>query len=129
MSAEKAATIRRYFECLTAGDTEGIIGMFSSDGFVVSPFLGTVPARPFFEKLANASSNSVLTVHDVLIGENGKSGAGHFRYDWTLADGSDICFEGVDYFTFDDDLKFKSMKIFYDTHPLRMQVGDKYANA
>ena len=129
MNTEKASIIRLYFERMTAGDTEGIISLFSEGGFVVSPFLGTVPARPFFEKLANASSNSVLTVHDVLIGEDGNSGAGHFRYDWTLADGGDLSFEGVDYFTFDDDLKFKSMKIYYDTHPLRMQVGDKYAEA
>ncbi|MDA4846066.1 nuclear transport factor 2 family protein [Hoeflea poritis] len=129
MPSEKAATIRQYFERMTAGDIEGIIGMFADDGFVVSPFLGTVPTRPFFEKLGNASSNSVLTVHDVLIGEDGSTGAGHFRYDWTLADGSQLTFEGVDHFTFDDDRKFKSMKIYYDTHPLRREVGDKYANA
>ena len=114
---------------MTKGDIEAIIGLFADDGYVVSPFLGTVLARPFFEKLGNASSNSVLTVYDVLIGEDGNTSAGHFRYDWTLADGSDLVFEGIDYFTFDDDLKFKSMKIYYDTHPLRTAVGDKYANA
>ncbi|WP_136659326.1 nuclear transport factor 2 family protein [Nitratireductor sp. XY-223] len=129
MKNEKADVIRRYFERMTEGDIEAIIDMFAYDGYVVSPFLGTVPARPFFEKLGNASSNSVLTVYDVLIGEDGNTGAGHFRYYWTLADGSDLVFEGIDYFTFDDDLKFKSMKIYYDTHPLRMAVGDKYANA
>ena len=129
MHNEKAATIRNYFKRMTDGDIEGIIAMFADDGHVVSPFLGKVPARPFFEKLGNASSNSVLTVHDVLIGEDGGTGAGRFRYDWTLADGSDLSFEGVDHFTFGDDLKFKSMKIYYDTYPLRQQVGDKYANA
>lgn len=129
MTDVREKTIRKYFERMTAGDIEGIIEMFSPDGVVVSPFLGEMPARAFFEKLRNASSKSTLTVHDVLVSEAKNSGAGHFRYDWELADGSELTFEGVDVFSFDSEQKFQSMQIFYDTHPLRMEVGDKYANA
>lgn len=129
MKTELAATVRRYFELMTAGDIEGIIALFADGGFVISPFLGKMAARPFFEKLGNASTNSVLTVYDVLIGDDNRTAAGHFRYDWTLADGSDLSFEGVDLFTFAHDQRFQSMNIYYDTHPLRLEVGDKYANA
>ena len=125
----KTAKIKRYFERMSESDIEGIIAMFASDGFVMSPFLGKVDAPSFFRKLGNASTKSTLTVHDILISGSNNAGAGRFRYDWVLADGSELSFEGVDYFTFNDALEFQSMHIYYDTHPLRMEVGDKYANA
>lgn len=129
MKTELANHVRHYFELMTAGDIEGIIALFADDGTVVSPFLGTMAARPFFEKLGSASTNSVLTVFNVLIGDDNRTAAGHFRYDWTLVDGSDLMFEGIDLFTFADDQRFQSMNIYYDTHPLRLEIGDKYAKA
>ena len=129
MTEAKTTIIRKYFELMSNSDIDGIIAMFAPDGFVMSPFLGKVNASGFFKKLGNASTQSTLTIHDILISGSKNAGAGHFRYDWTLADGSELAFEGVDYFTFNDDLKFQSMHIYYDTHPLRLEVGDKYANA
>ena len=129
MSGVKINLIEEYFQCMSDSDIEGIIAMFASDGFVISPFLGKMSASDFFMKLGNASNKSTLTIYDILISGSQNTGAGHFRYDWTLADGSELSFEGVDYFTFNDDLKFQSMRIYYDTHPLRQEVGDKYANA
>lgn len=118
-------TIHRYFDRLTAGDTAGILALFAPDGRVDSPFLGELPAPEFFAKLSDASVQSTLTVFDVLLGQD--TGAGHFRYDWKLKDGSMLRFEGVDHFTFDAEGRFTMMRIFYDTHPVREQVGDKYA--
>ncbi len=100
--------------------------MFEPDGFVVSPFLGTLGAAEFYRKLEQASSASKLTVFDVLLGEGGDSAAAHFEYDWTLASGDKLVFQGVDYFKFGPNGKFASMSIFYDTHPVREDVGDKY---
>jgi hypothetical protein len=129
MSDTQVSQVERYFELMTAGDIVGIVSLFAGDAFIMSPFLGRVPASEFFPKLGGASTASLLTVHDILLGRNGDSAAVHFRYDWTLADGSDLTFEGVDYFTFAPDGKFQSMLIYYDTHPLRLKVGDKYATA
>lgn len=123
---EKANRIRQYFACLTASDIQGILALFEPDGIVNSPFLGTILATEFFKKLTEASSASKLTVFDVLMGENGDSAAGHFEYDWTLKNGDKIIFQGVDYFKFSENGKFSSMSIFYDTHPVREDVGDKY---
>lgn len=125
----KISCIRQYFDRMTASDIDGIINMFEPDGYVLSPFLGKMLAVDFFKKLGNASNASKLTVFDVLLGENGNSGAAHFEYDWILASGEQIVFQGIDYFRFGDNSKFASMSIFYDTHPLREDVGDKYANA
>jgi SnoaL-like domain len=127
--AQKTAYVRRYFERLTASDMDGLIGMFESDGYVFSPFLGKMPASAFFRKLGEASTASKLTVFDVLLGETGNTAAAHFEYDWTLASGDQFVFQGIDYFKFGPSSKFASMSIFYDTHPVREQVGDKYANA
>ncbi len=126
---EKVLQVRRYFERLSASDIKGIVQLFGTGAYVDSPFLGRMDATAFFEKLGNASSKNTLTVFDVLLGENGDSAAAHFQYDWTLASGDRLTFQGIDYFKFDEAGTFASMSIFYDTHPLRQDVGDKYANA
>lgn len=124
---EKVVLVKRYFELMTASDIDGIIGLFDDDAYVLSPFLGKVDASEFFKKLGNASNASKLTVFDVLLGENGNSAAAYFEYDWTLKSGDQFIFQGVDYFKFSKDEQFSSMSIFYDTHPVREDVGDKYA--
>lgn len=125
--AEKITYVRNYFKLLTASDIDGIISLFAPEAQVVSPFLGKMNVADFFAKLGSASAASKLTVFDVLLGENGDSAAAHFEYDWTLKSGDQIVFQGVDYFKFGADGRFASMSIFYDTHPVREDVGDKYA--
>lgn len=128
-STEKVAQVQRYFELMTASDIDGIIGLFDENAYVLSPFLGKMGASEFFKKLGNASNQSKLTVFDVLLGQNGHSAAAHFEYDWTLKSGEQFIFQGVDYFKFREDGRFSSMSIFYDTHPVREDVGDKYESA
>lgn len=127
--AEKIAYVRNYFALLTASDINGIVSLFDPDAHVVSPFLGQMNVADFFAKLGNASTASKLTVFDVLLGERGDSAAAHFEYDWTLKSGDKIVFQGVDYFKFNAEGRFASMSIFYDTHPVREDVGDKYESA
>ena len=128
-SDEKIARVQHYFELMTASDIDGIINLFEADAHVSSPFLGKMNAPDFFRKLGKASTQSKLTVFDILLGQIGNSAAAHFEYDWTLVSGEKILFQGVDYFEFSAGGKFASMSIFYDTHPVREDVGDKYASA
>lgn len=127
MTQVRANRIRAYFEALTAGDVPAILDLFTTDAEVQSPFLGVLPAREFYARLDAASANSDLTVLDVLLGEDTETGAARFRYDWTLKSGDRIVFEGVDHFTFTPDDRFSAMRIYYDTHPVREDVGDKYS--
>lgn len=121
-------TVRLYLHHLHASDTAGLIAQFEDDGLVHSPFLGTMLARPFFERLAQASSRSVITPLDLLTSADGQRVAAWFRYDWTLADGREVTFTCVDIFSFrPGSTRIEQMHIVYDTHPLREQVGDKYA--
>jgi len=129
MARQSAHRVQTYFDRLTSGDTDGIIRMFDDTGIVVSPFLDQMSTDEFFAKLSAAYSASNLTVFDILLNQSGSSAATYFQYDWTLASGDDVVFQGVDYFEFSNSGKFKSLRIFYDTHPLRKTVGDKYENA
>lgn len=128
-TAARIAQVHRYFEALTASDFDAIQAMFDPEATVTSPFLGQMPARPFFEKLARASRQNKLTVFDVLVSPDQPTAAAHFEYDWTLASGETIVFQGFDAFTFAPSGHFQSLSIVYDTQPLREAVGDKYAEA
>lgn len=85
-----------------------------------------MPAGDFYRTLDEASARNALTVHGVMSSDDEQFHAAHFTYDWTLDAGDRIRFEGVDMFEFDDADRIVSMKIFYDTHPTREQVGNKH---
>ncbi len=125
-TTSRADIVRSYFELLSASDTASIVALFADDGYVESPVLGTMPAGAFYETLDDASSKNALTVHRVMSSEDDSVHAAHFTYDWTLTKGGQIEFDGVDLFEFNDDDEIVSMKIFYDTHPTREVVGNKY---
>lgn len=133
MTTQPLDTVRAYLTHLHASNTEGLIACFEENGQVHSPFLGTMRASDFFKKLAQASSGSVITVLDLFAstqpaGQDAVRVAAYFRYDWTLNDGREVTFTCVDVFTFDaGSPRIRDMNIVYDTHPLREQVGDKYA--
>lgn len=133
MTTVQLDTVRTYLGHLHASNTDGLIACFEDEGVVHSPFLGTMRASDFFKKLAQASSGSVITVLDLFASAQPESGgavrvAAYFRYDWTLSDGREVTFTCVDVFTFDaGSARIKDMNIVYDTHPLREEVGDKYA--
>lgn len=132
MGQPQLDTVRSYLQHLHASDTAGLISTFESDGVVHSPFLGTMKARDFFPKLAQASRQSVITLIDLFASVQPTDGvvrvAAYFRYDWTLSDGRLVDFTCVDVFGFRPGSdRIDSMHIVYDTHPLRERVGDKYA--
>jgi hypothetical protein len=133
MSQLQLETVRTYLRHLHASNTAGLISSFEDDGVVHSPFLGTMKARDFFPKLAQASSQSVITLIDLFVsaqpaGDDTLRVAAYFRYDWTLSDGRLVDFTCVDVFGFRPGSdRIDSMHIVYDTHPLRERVGDKYA--
>lgn len=122
-----AKTLTAYFEAMSRSDKDAILALFAEDGRVTSPFLGDMDAKSFFAKLTDASANSTLTILDILIGADGTTAAGRFSYDWTLKSGDNIVFEGIDHFAFDTGGRITRMTIYYDTHPVREDVGDKYA--
>ena len=126
--AGHVAVIERYLDRLEASDVEGIVALFTEDAQVVSPFLGRMSPRPFFEKVRDASGQSRIEVLDILLSARGASRAmAYFVYHWQLRDGTEVRFDCVDVFDFNEQGRIQRMTIVYDTHPVRALVGDKYA--
>jgi ketosteroid isomerase-like protein len=121
--------VRKYLTALEAGDAGKAAALFIPDGWVESPFLGKLPVREFFAKVASASSSAKLTVHDVLVSAEGHLRAvAYYRYDWSLKDGSRVAFDCSDIFNFDMDTgHIASIVLVYDTHPVRGVVQDRYS--
>ncbi|KWA11472.1 nuclear transport factor 2 family protein [Burkholderia territorii] len=117
-----------YLKALERGNVAEICALFAPDAQIYSPFLGWMAPQPFFEKVVAASGQSRITPIDICVSTTGAPRAtGYFVYDWGLKDGSEVRFECVDVFEFDDDARIERMIIVYDTHPVRSTIGDKYA--
>lgn len=120
--------VRTYLQALEQGDPTAICALFAPDARIFSPFLGWMQPEPFFAKVAAASGESRITLIDICVSTTGAPRAtGYFVYDWGLKDGSAVRFECVDVFDFDAQGRIERMMIVYDTHPIRSEVGDKYA--
>ena len=76
----------------------------------------------------DASGQSRIETLDILVSAQGAARAvGYFIYHWQLKDGSMVHFGCADVFDFDPEGRIARMTIVYDTHPIRAEVGDKYA--
>jgi hypothetical protein len=120
--------LQTYMDALGRSDYATIKGLFSPDGLVISPFLGEMAAEPFFDRLAGASETNVITPIDIFLSESESPRAvAYFQYDWTVTDGTVITFKVMDYFEFTPESALvRSLDLIYDTHPIRVEHGNKY---
>ncbi|WP_086823319.1 nuclear transport factor 2 family protein [Allokutzneria sp. NRRL B-24872] len=114
------ATVERYLELLAAADVDGVIALFTSDGTVVSPLYGTLPASRFYPKLVADTQRSEIEQQDLYVSvRDPRRVAVEFRYGWTMSDGTRTSFDCVDTIELDDVGRIVQLRIIYDTHPLR----------
>jgi ketosteroid isomerase-like protein len=120
--------VRNYLKALEAGDADKAAHLFIPSGWVESPFLGRLPVRAFVKKVAEASGDTRLTVHDVLVSAEGHLRAvAYYKYDWALKEGGRVAFDCADVFNFDPDTgHIASIVLVYDTHPVRGAVEKRY---
>ncbi len=120
--------LQTYMTALGQSDYATIKRLFAPGGKVLSPFLGEMPAAPFFDRLAEASARNVITAIDIFLSSTAKNRAtAYFQYDWTVRDGTLITFKVMDLFTFDPGTdKVTYLELIYDTHPIRATAGNKY---
>lgn len=112
---------KAYLAGLEAGDLDAVLALFAPGAEVISPLYGTLPARAFYAALfadTKASDTTLLNIFDQA--EDGRAVALHFRYGWTLADGTPVAFEVVDVIELTEARDaFAKLTIIYDTAPLR----------
>jgi hypothetical protein len=115
-------------DALGRSDYATIKSLFAPSGKVKSPFLGEMPVVPFFDRLAGASAQNVITPIDIFLSIAEKNHAtAYFQYDWTVRDGTLITFKVMDLFTFEPSgEKVAYLDLIYDTHPIRASAGNKY---
>src|SRR5215469_16406304 len=94
--------LQTYMDALGRSDYGTVTSLFTAGGLVKSPFLGEMPAGPFFDRLAGASAKNVITPIDIFVSNSGKNHAtAYFQYHWTVRDGTVITFKVMDLFTFE----------------------------
>lgn len=112
--------INEYFDGLQSGDSEKLLSIFEEDAAVLSPLYGRLPAKQFYSDLFKDTTQSKITLLNTLqSNENRSTCAGHFRYDWTMKDGSLVTFECVDIFKITEKNKISQLTIIYDTFGVR----------
>lgn len=110
---------QRYLDGLAQADLEGILGLFTPTAQVKSPLYGKVAASSFYRDLFSDTQSSVVQLKDVLTNEENLSACLFFSYSWTLASGSKVEFEVVDYLKFNKSGLIEFLQIIYDTRHSR----------
>ncbi|MGH1435623.1 MAG: nuclear transport factor 2 family protein [Lewinella sp.] len=110
---------QRYLDGLAQADLEGILGLFMPAAQVQSPLYGKVAANVFYRDLFSDTQSSVVQLKDVLTNEENLSACLFFSYSWTLASGSKVEFEVVDYLKFNRNGLIEFLQIIYDTRHSR----------
>ena len=118
--------VKRYLDALQSGNAEEILSVFEEDGVVVSPLYGKMSAKQFYTDLSEDTNESKITLLNTFQSfENEDICAGHFKYDWTMKDGSQVTFECVDVFKVSPNNKFQQLTIIYDTYGTVRDSFDK----
>lgn len=111
----------KYLAALNAGDLEGVLALFATDGTVSSPLYGQMKAVDFYASLFDDTGASDTRLLNVFPQSMQKPAVAlHFSYGWTLTNGEQVAFECVDVFDLTEDReRFQHLSIIYDTAPLR----------
>jgi len=80
---------------------------------------GKMKAVDFYRELFKDTSKSKITFLNIFETKNKLIGAGHFKYDWILKNGTPTSFECVDVFQLGGDGRIKEITIIYDTAKIR----------
>jgi ketosteroid isomerase-like protein len=113
------AVTKAYLGALGNADYEALMSLFATDAIVVSPLYGEQAAAVFYRNLLQDSHRSELTFLDVFTNADTDKASLHFRYRWTMTDGTVVTFDCVDVFEFDDDHRITRLVIIYDTAQAR----------
>lgn len=108
-----------YLNGLAQADLDGILNLFSPNAQVQSPLYGKMAATVFYHDLFKDTQSSEVQLKDVLTNEKKLSACLFFAYTWTLASGTKVEFDVIDYLQFNQEGLIDLLQIVYDTRHSR----------
>jgi len=122
MEEQLEAAVETYLSALREADVERVLSLFAPEALVHSPLYGVMAAADFYPALFADTSAANLELRSVMHGRD-TSGARTmsfwFHFDWRLPSGAAAPFDVIDAVTLDDDGRFTSLHILYDTVDVR----------
>ena len=118
---------RAYFANVTKGDVEGILALFADDARLINPMTGEegmrgkAALRSFYQRLVSSLVDYHAGPTDVVIEDNKLIAP--LRLAGKTADGTPIVMNNLNFWTFDENGKFKTLRIYMDTHPYRQALS------
>lgn len=111
--------IKAYLQSLEAGDYQQLINLFAAGAIVHSPLYGRRTAPEFYRSLLADSAGSRIQLLHIYHQPGSRRAAVNFIYEWTLANGSELAFDCVDLFEWNEEQQFTQLKIIYDASQTR----------
>ncbi len=93
---------KRYLSALDASDLDGVLATFAADATVVSPTLGTIDARSYYQQFFAHTHRSIIKLLDVSDSPQSANGPAlltlRFRYTWVPKKGQPVTFDSIKIF-------------------------------
>lgn len=122
MEDQLEAAVETYLSALREADVERVLSLFAEDAVVHSPLYGVMAPAEFYPMLFADTSEANLALRSVMHGRDTsgvRTMSFWFHFDWRLPSGAAAPFDVVDAVTLDDEGKFASLHIIYDTVDVR----------
>lgn len=122
---EKSA--RTYFENVTKGNIDGILELFADDAHVINPMTGKegirgkTALRAFYSNLVGSLVDYHAGPTDIVI--EGNKLVAPLHLEGKTKDGTPIVMNNLNFWTFDENGKFKVLRIYMDTYPYRQALN------
>ncbi|WP_332666129.1 nuclear transport factor 2 family protein [Aeromicrobium sp.] len=116
------AVVETYLTALREADLERVLSLFAPDAVVHSPLYGVMAPAEFYPALFADTSEANLQLRSVMHGrdiDGVRTMSFWFHFDWRLPSGAAAPFDVVDLVTLDEDGRFTSLHIIYDTVDVR----------
>lgn len=118
---------RTYFDRVTKGDVEGILALFADDAVNINPMSGEQgirgkeALRAFYTNLTSSLVDYHAGPTDIII--DGNKLVAPLHLEGKTKDGTPIVMNNLNLWTFDEQGKFKELRIYMDTYPFRQALN------
>jgi len=122
MEEQLETAVDTYLSALREADVERVLSLFAPDAVVHSPLYGPLAPSDFYPRLFADTSAANLELRSVMHGRDTtgvRTMSFWFHFDWRLPSGAAAPIDVIDAVTLDDDGRFTSLHILYDTVDVR----------